>query len=215
MEQREAKHLHELLSQARLPEYEAFCGGDRVAALRLFCWNTEVAAAFYGPLQHIELALRSVLDQRMFHLFGQRDWWAHPEAHLHRPAQAKIRDVTQQLARQSIPATSSEIVAELPFGFWVSLLGRGNGYDQRLWRTSLYWAFPGYRGGRAALHRELDYLRVLRNKVAHHCPIHHRHLDADHETILRVLGYVDSQLAALVGRYSPVSAVLARRPTTR
>ncbi|MEV6031051.1 hypothetical protein AB0L65_07865 [Nonomuraea sp. NPDC052116] len=64
-------------------------------------------------------------------------------------------------------------------------LGRGNNYDQRLWRTSLYQAFPGYRGGRHALHRQLDFLRVLRNKIAHHCPIHHRHLQADQDTILQ------------------------------
>jgi hypothetical protein len=100
----------------------------------------------------------------------------------------------------------------LPFGFWVSLLGSGNSYDQRLWRTALYRAFPGYHGGRHALHRKLDFLRVLRNKIAHHAPIHHRHLDADHEAIMTVLGYIDAPLAALVARYSSVPAVLASRP---
>ncbi|MEU6713171.1 hypothetical protein ABZ897_16945 [Nonomuraea sp. NPDC046802] len=157
MELPEAQHLHGVLTQARLPEYEAFCGGDKVAALRLFWWNTEVAAAFYGPLQHLELALRSVLDQRMFQLFRQEDWWDHPQANLHYGAQAKIREAIQQLSRQAITPVPTEVVAELPFGFWVSLLGRGNNYDQRLWRMSLYQAFPGYRGGRNALHRKLDF----------------------------------------------------------
>ncbi|MGP4104579.1 hypothetical protein [Nonomuraea sp. KM90] len=212
MEQHEARHLHAVLSQARLPEYEVFCNGDKVAALRLFCWNTEVAAAFYGPLQHLELALRSVLDQRMFLLFGQEEWWDHPRVNLHYGAQAKIRDAIQQLGRQGIAPAPSEVVAELPFGFWVSLLGRGNNYDQRLWRASLYQAFPGYGGARHALHRKLDFLRVLRNKIAHHSPIHHRHLDADHQAIMVMLGYIDPRLAALVARYSPVPAVLARRP---
>jgi hypothetical protein len=215
VEQHEAQHLYGVLSQARLLEYEAFCAGDKLAALRLFCWNTEVAAAFYAPLQHLELALRSVLDQGMFRLFGQDDWWDHPRANLHHPARTRINEARQQLRRQGIPQTPQEIVAELPFGFWVSLLGRGNNYDQRLWRTSLYQAFPGYRGGRNALHRRLDYLRVLRNKIAHHCPIHHRHLDADHEAILAILGYIDPQLVAMVDRYSPVPAVLARRPPMR
>ncbi|MGW2214071.1 hypothetical protein ACWCSD_03710 [Nonomuraea sp. NPDC001684] len=212
MDQPEAQRLHRLLSQARLPEYEAFCGGDRVAALRLFCWNTEVAAAFYGPLQHLELALRSVLDQRMFHLFGRDDWWNHPQADLHYGAVAKIREAIHQLGRQGLTPTPSEVVAELPFGFWVSLIGRGNNYDQRLWRTTLYQAFPGYRGGRHALHRKLDFLRVLRNKIAHHAPIYHRHLHADHEAIMAMLGFIDAPLADLVARYSPVPAVLARRP---
>ncbi|MFK4041746.1 hypothetical protein ACI2LC_38595 [Nonomuraea wenchangensis] len=213
MDQQEARHLHGVLSQARLPEYEAFCGGDRVAALRLFCWNTQVAAAFYGPLQHLELALRSVLDQRMSRLFDREDWWDHPQADLHYGAQAKIREAVHQLGRQGLRSTPREVVAELPFGFWVSLVGRGNNYDQRLWRASLYRAFPGYRGGRHALHRRLDFLRVLRNKIAHHAPIHHRHLEADHEAIIMMLGCIDEPLARLVARYSPVPAVVAVRPS--
>jgi hypothetical protein len=64
---------------------------------------------------------------------------------------------------------------------YVSLLGRGDGYDQRLWRPALYRAFPGYRGPRQNLHRKVDYLRIFRNKIAHHGPIHHRHLTAGHD----------------------------------
>uniref|UniRef100_UPI003F49419A hypothetical protein n=1 Tax=Nonomuraea sp. CA-252377 TaxID=3240003 RepID=UPI003F49419A len=212
MEQHDAEHLHRMLSQARLPEYEAFCAGDKVAALRLFCWNTEVSAAFYGPLQHLELALRSVLDQHLFQLFGQDDWWNHSQANLHHGARAKIDEAVRQLSRRGPVPAPAHVVAELPFGFWVSLLGSGNSYDQRLWRTALYRAFPGYHGGRHALHRKLDFLRVLRNKIAHHAPIHHRHLDADHEAIMTVLGYIDAPLAALVARYSSMPAVLASRP---
>ncbi|AQZ68812.1 DUF1526 domain-containing protein [[Actinomadura] parvosata subsp. kistnae] len=214
MDQREAKRLRDLLSQARLGEYEAHCGGDTVAALRLFCWNTEVAAAFYGPLQVLELTLRSVVDERMRELFGREDWWGHPRVNLLAGHQARIAEAHRKLRGQGIPAGPREIVGELSLGFWVGLLGRGRSYDQRFWRTSLYRGFPGHRGARGPLHQELDYLRVLRNKIAHHCPIHHRHLDADHDTILRVLGHMDPALAALVGGYSSVPLVLARRPST-
>jgi hypothetical protein len=147
-------------------------------------------------------------------LLGRADWWDAPEANLHFAAQQKINDARGQLRRQAIPNTPEEIVNELPFGFWVGLLGSGNRYDQRFWRTTLHRAFPHYRGRRRVLHQQLDYLRVLRNKIAHHSPIHHRHLQADHETIVEVLGYIDRGLADLVRRYSPVDAVLNRRPPT-
>ncbi|GAA3844148.1 Abi family protein [Sphaerisporangium flaviroseum] len=214
MEETEAIRLRRVLSQARLGEYAAVCGGDPVMALRLFCWNTEVAGALYGPLQHLELALRSVVDQQMRQLLGRADWWDAPEANLHFAAQQKINDARGQLRRQAIPNTPEEVVNELPFGFWVGLLGSGNRYDQRFWRTTLHRAFPHYRGRRRDLHQQLDYLRVLRNKIAHHGPIHHRHLQADHETVVEVLGYIDLGLADLVRRYSPVGAVLNRRPPT-
>jgi hypothetical protein len=215
VDQPEARRLGGLLSRARIGEYLAHCNGDPVAALRLSCWNAEVSAAFYGPLQYLELALRSVLDHRMSVLFGRADWWHAPQVDLHHAAQARITEAYYRLSRSGIPQTPEEIISELPFGFWVGLLGAGHSYDQRLWRTSLHLAFPGYRGRRSVLHRDLDYLRVLRNKIAHHSPIHHRHLQADHDAIVRMLGYIDSGLADLVNRHSPVPAVLARRPHLR
>ncbi|MFI7462067.1 NUDIX domain-containing protein [Nonomuraea sp. NPDC049646] len=73
---------------------------------------------------------------------GVQDGESHQEAALR-----ELREETGltgvALGRQGLTPTSSEVVSELPFGFWVSLIGRGNHYDQRLWRTRLYQAFPG------------------------------------------------------------------------
>jgi hypothetical protein len=212
MQQAEAKRLRNLLSQSRLAEYELRCAGDPVAALRLHCWNTEISEAFYGPLQYLEVSMRSVMTKELVSLFGQRDWWASPQADLHYGARRKITEATDQLRRSGLPADPQQITDELPFGFYVSLLGPGNNYDQRLWRPALYRAFPGYHGRRRDLHRRFDYLRVFRNKIAHHCPIHHRHLVADHDAILECLRYIDTGLADMVERHSRVSEVLARRP---
>jgi hypothetical protein len=94
----------------------------------------------------------------------------------------------------------------------VSLLGRGNNYNQWLWRPGLYRAFPGYGGPRRHLHRKVDDLRAFRNKIAHHGSIHHRHLIADHDAILECLRSIDTGLATMVERHSKVNEVLARRP---
>ncbi|MFC4536956.1 hypothetical protein [Sphaerisporangium dianthi] len=136
MDHAEALRLRRVLSQARISEYAAACGGDTTAALRLFCWNTEIASGLYGPLQHLELALRSVIDQQMRLLFERADWWEAPAADLHFAARQRITEARGQLRRQAIPTTADELVNELPFGFWVGLLGSGNRYDQRLWRTA-------------------------------------------------------------------------------
>jgi hypothetical protein len=161
MQQAEAKRLRNLLSQSRLAEYELRCAGDPVAALRLHCWNTEISEAFYGPLQYLEVSMRSVMTKELVSLFGQRDWWASPQADLHYGARRKITEATDQLRRSGLPADPQQITDELPFGFYVSLLGPGNNYDQRLWRPALYRAFPGYHGRRRDLHRRFDYLRVF------------------------------------------------------
>ncbi|MGP3913450.1 hypothetical protein [Nonomuraea sp. 10N515B] len=212
MQQAEARRLGALLSPLHLADYELRCSGDAIAALPLHCWNTEISEAFYGPLQYLELAMRSVMNRELVAHFGRDDWWDAPGAQLNHGGQQRIREVRLQIQRTGLAADAHLISEELPFGFYVSLLGRGTGYDQRLWRPALYRAFPGFRGPRRDLHQKLDYLRVLRNKIAHHGPIHHRHLSADHDTIVECLGYIDTGLATVVKRHSRVPEVLSRRP---
>ena len=48
--------LERSLSSERLSIYLAAAKSDHAAALRLYVWNTEASAAFYGPLQALETA---------------------------------------------------------------------------------------------------------------------------------------------------------------
>jgi hypothetical protein len=57
----------------RLAEYELRCAGDPVAALRLHCWNIEISQAVYGPLQYLEISMRSVMTRKLVALFGRAD----------------------------------------------------------------------------------------------------------------------------------------------
>lgn len=102
-------------------------------------------------------------------------------------------------------------MAELPFSFWVGLLGKGRDYEQQLWRSQLHLAFPRYHGKRSPLHHDLDAMRLFRNRIAHYEPIHRRHLAADHATIMRLIGYISVDVAEHVRSLDRVSTVLARR----
>ncbi|MDT0310308.1 hypothetical protein RM780_25650 [Streptomyces sp. DSM 44917] len=82
----------------------------------------------------------------------------------------------------------------------------------RLWRPALRHAFPAYRGPRRPLHRTLDHLRTLRNKVAHHEPIGPRDLGADRDSALLVLGYLSDDVQRWVALVDRIPAVLAERP---
>jgi hypothetical protein len=46
----------------------------------------------------------------------------------------------------------------------------------------------------------------------HHEPIHHRHLEADRQTILRLLGYLSPGMARQLKPYDRVEVVLRQRP---
>lgn len=112
---------------------------------------------------------------------------------------AKVRQTSDDLRRwRGTDPCTDDIVAELPFGFWVSLLSRR--YDRHLWVPALYKAFPGYRGTRESLRDNFETMRLFRNRIMHHEPVHHRHLAADHAKIYRLLGYMErsGRLAARV-----------------
>jgi hypothetical protein len=102
------------------------------------------------------------------------------------------------------------VVAELSFGFWVSLLSKG--YDQSLWVPFLHQAFPNYHGPRRQLHDWLYSVVLLRNRVMHHEHIYTRDLAADLAKIRRLLEYFSPGLALQLDGLDRVSEVLSRRP---
>jgi hypothetical protein len=119
-------------------------------------------------------------DQHLFQLFGQDDWRNHSQANLHHGARAKIDEAVRQLSRRGPVPAPAHVVAELPFGFWVSLLGSGNSYHQRLWRTALYRAFPATTEGATpctGVQRErVAFLKHMRVRQSQHGCGHSRHI---------------------------------------
>ncbi|HEX6871364.1 MAG TPA: hypothetical protein VF163_09735 [Micromonosporaceae bacterium] len=203
--------IERFLSRARLDRYLASSDGDLTAAIRLYAWNIEVSATFLGPLNCLEVVLRNALHQELVTLVGVEFWWNDHRIQLIKPGRDVLDAVVRRLGRRVPPVSAGHIVSELTFGFWVGLLGRGHNYEMRLWRPALRKAFPHYHGNRADLHRELDHLRTFRNRIAHYEAIYHRHLSADHASILRIIGHISPEVADWVRRTDRVDAVLARR----
>lgn len=113
--------------------------------------------------------------------------------------------------RKPAGATTDDTVTELSFGFWVSLVSRK--YDRRLWVPGLYRAFPHHHGRRSELHESLWTAVLLRNRITHHEPIHHRHLEADQQSIYRLLECLSLLLGRSLDGHDRLSEVLARRPS--
>jgi hypothetical protein len=203
--------IRDALSSSRFAPYLVRVDGDLAAAIELYWWNVDVSAAFYMPLHCLEVALRNALHRQLIVAFGQDDWWR--VAPLQRKGPQLVADAQRKLADRGRPATADNVVAELSFGFWVSLVSRS--YDRDLWVPHLHKAFPHYRGSRADLHDGLNTVLLFRNRIMHHEPIHHRHLEADHRTIGRLLGYLSVGMAGQLASYDRVEQVLKQRPGRR
>lgn len=211
--------LESSLSPERIATYVCETGGDREKALRLYTWNTAISAAFYGPLQGLEVALRNSMHSQLSVPYGQ-DWYDNSASGLDAGAIRRIESARSKLSRNRYPTDPPHMIAELPFGFWVSLLGKGGrgaypdtkkkSYEMTLWRPALYKAFPHSRRNRADTHRPLDYLRTFRNRIAHHEPIFNRHLEQDYRSMIEVAGWICPKTADWISHHSRVEDLLAR-----
>ena len=208
--------LETALSRERLSTYLDAAGGDRGEAIRLHAWNTAVSAAFYGPLQGLEVTLRNAMHRRLAERYG-RAWYDHPGTGLDRGTVKRLASARSKLARDGHGDDPPRIVAALSFGFWVSLVGPGGrteaghkaNYEMTLWRPALRGAFA-HRATltRRQAHHPLDALRILRNRVAHHEPIFARDLTADHERVLEVAGWISPAIRTWIEHHSRAPAVI-------
>ncbi|MES9948961.1 MAG: Abi family protein [Candidatus Thiodiazotropha sp.] len=209
--------LESSISPERITTYTHETNGDRELALRLYTWNTAISGAFYGPLQGLEVALRNAMHRHLSMVYGE-DWYDNAACGLDAGALKRIDSARSKLIRNRYAADPPHMIAELPFGFWVSLLGKGGrgsypdtrkkNYDMTLWRPALYKAFPNSRRSRSDTHRPLDYLRTFRNRIAHHEPVFNRHLEQDYRSILEVTGWICPNTADWIKHHSRVEELL-------
>jgi hypothetical protein len=207
--------LEQSLSPERLSTYLGAAGADHAAALRLYIWNTEISAAFYGSLQALEITMRNAFHRELAAKYVP-NWYDDPRVPLTPRAHEDVETAKKTLQRLGRPADPERIVSELPFGFWVRLLSRGppgdDNYEKLLWRPALHRAFPNARKGRKDVHRPLPGLRDLRNRIAHHEPIFRWNLAVRYDLILEVIGWICTDTRDWVMHHSNVLEVLARRP---
>lgn len=213
MDRHDAAVIGERLSTDRFATYLQACDGDAQQAMRLYTWNVEVSGALWGPIVAVEVLVRNLLHQSMSRLVGQEAWWDHPRGHLIKPSSMRVAEARRRLLWIGSPSTPDAVVAELPFGFWVSLLAPGDDYENRFWRAGVGRTFPHYRGGRKDLHRRLNHIRLLRNRIAHHEPVFGRDLARDHESLLTAIAYGCQSTHDWVQGCTRVPRVLAERAT--
>lgn len=205
------------LSPERIATYVAATGGNREQAMRLYTWNTAASAAFYGPLQGLEVALRNAMHRELVAGYGP-DWYDNVACGFDAGTLRRIEAAKDDLRRDGYAVDPPHLVAALPFGFWVALLGRGGragglgaakrNYEMTLWRPCLHKAFRYAKVSRAQAHHPLDYLRTFRNRIAHHEPIFLRHLTADYQSILTVAGWISPDAQGWIDHHSRVEEIL-------
>lgn len=119
----------------------------------------------FGLLHCLEVTVRNSMHDRLTAHFGTPRWFR--VAPLSTYSQDKINGAIYDAGGPT--ASPGKVVAELMFGFWTDLTAQR--YHWNLWQPCLSAAFPNVRLARPLIHRRLENVRWLRNRVAHHEPI--------------------------------------------
>ncbi len=205
--------LEQNLSTERLGPYRRAAGGSLPDALRLYRWNAAISGALFEDLGVLEVVLRNALDAQLVAWHGKSysvgEWWDDPGGVLEPERHDDIADAVRRGWRT--PQTRGRVLAELNFGFWRYLLSAR--YEHALWTPALRLAFPALKPARRSLVGEkVDALNRLRNRVAHHEPVHAHPLPARHDELLFVVRAISPQVEDWLRRTSRFPSLLAQRP---
>jgi hypothetical protein len=196
------------INERRLKPYIQHANNNDQSGARLYLWNMEASSAFWSAFHILEVTLRNSIDTQM-RLISSTEDWLEDIFLLHTKEIARIEKARNNLHKMGKSATHDRTIAELNFGFWISLFQ--NNYHQALWAQGLSQCFPNNSGSRKSIHQSLENLRILRNRIAHHEPIFRLNLSQLNEELTNIIAYMDSNLAELLVRHSTLKGILAQR----
>lgn len=203
--------LKNSVSAERLQRYETIAAGDSAQALRLYMWNIALSEALYGPIQGLEVTLRNKMHECFAARFGPY-WYDVAGMGLQHVQQDQVLRAKQSLHQQGKRLDPPRVVAELSFGFWVSLFGRH--YENHLWRPHLRRLFVNAPSAflRKTAHQVLNHVRQLRNRIAHHEPVLDRPLLQEYGLVLTAVRWLCPETASWVTHHSRFNDIYRARP---
>lgn len=248
-EARRAAALDRAISTPRYASYLNAAGQDADLARKLYVWDRDLSTAILADLAIVEVALRNALHNALTNTYGP-EWYQNIALDDRLLKQVERAWSYLRNPRQGHPSTPGRVIAQCTFGMWVNLLDAG-GYAGReprrvhadyeqLWRSTLRSAFPGGRSEarndpsphasftRTWVHSVAKTVNVLRNRVAHHEPLHNgfplpgqrsgqqqsNRLTAAEgiEAYMKLTRMIDRNLAEWITNDTKVTALLATRP---
>lgn len=202
-----------MIGEERFLPYLNERGGDEAEALRLYSWNIEASAALLGSYAALEVGLRNAMHDRLTTMYGTENWWD-ASNFLSPKSLNAISDAERFLDRTKGAGKwgAGHLVAEMTPSFWEDILANRN--HTAVWLAGLQDAFPHFAGYRKDLKEQLERLRLLRNRAAHHEPVFARDLTVDHRYMCEVAGYIDTDMKTWIATHSRLPSVISVRPTT-
>ena len=199
------------ISGDRLAPYLTRTGQGLTEALAIYAWNVALCESLYPVLHGIEITLRNSIHDAASQQFMDPYWF---RTQVLEREQVTVSRTAQRLDRNGRSASPGRFVADLSFGFWISLFD--SRYDGILWPDLLRPVFPttprSQRSYKTIL-RRLEEVRRLRNRVFHHEPVWHwQDLGQQHHNILETIGWMNRGMKEFVESLDRFPEIHSRNP---
>lgn len=213
------------LSSERLAGYSTTQDYDSTDLAARYLYNAALSAAFGPILQTVEIGFRNALYEAGCETTAGRriafrtiDCWLDADPPLLQAGEdADVQEAVGRLQLRN-RLRPGHLVSQLGFGFWLRLCnapyehGQANG--PQLWPHAAR-RFPNCPRSfkhRHALRSEFAKIRDWRNLIAHHQPIWDRAPQDQHDHCLRLLDWMNRDLARVLSRSSPVPRLIRNGP---
>jgi hypothetical protein len=202
------------LSPVRMGTYLNATGfGASATAFDIYVWNAAVSAAIFSSLHICEVVVRNAISHALELKYGvDWPWDGRFERTLTRWGKGELASARQGIS----PGSPGKVIAELKFAFWGQLFKAGQ--DQHIWNSHLHTAFPNIpfpltvATARKQLYDDMNALRGIRNRIAHHEPVFAYPLSEHLACIVRLLKFRCLETENWHSSWETASVVMAARP---
>ncbi|WP_347253832.1 hypothetical protein [Leminorella grimontii] len=207
----DTENIRLVLSHARLSTYDTAVLPTGKSALELYIWNGHVSAALFIPLQICEVIIRNSVSDALEIIYGHS--WPWNKTFETSLPNARMQELLK--ARENKTALG-QVIPELSFFFWQSMFT--NRHFGRIWSQHIDRLFPNMEPGMAKqakrihIHNELEHIRTLRNRIAHHEPIFKRDLERDYQRIVDLVELRNSASAQWLAQNNFFGTIYRLKP---
>ena len=184
-------------SSQRLEKYINLYNGDVTKVAAHYKANIALSESLYTSLSVFEVTLRNALSEELERMMGRKDWYpVFPSNPALKSLTSEVTVAIRHISQRGEMVSPDKIIAELTFGFWVTLLN--SEYELTLWK-SLRLAFPHMPKKdrkRKNVSSPCNALRKLRNRVFHHESIcwDLDYITDIHNRLVMVLGWINTDM---------------------
>ena len=187
-------NIEKSISPERLAAYKAD-GATNEVALARYIYNIELSKSLYTIINIFEVTLRNSIDNALKKFFDIQDW--SDVIPLMQTEQIMINEAKIKIERNCKEYSHNRLVSELTLGFWVALMGKK--YNTQKFRSfmikNMFHGCPSEQKSSATVQKNLNEIRFLRNRIAHHRRIlHWSDLKQKHDLILDFIRWMSQDM---------------------